>query len=91
MRGADPHAKNSQMRTPLTDACNKGYTFVFNVNFHNEEKRQKLHKGGSRHKNLCMTRVLGFLIRYFSNCYTLHRSDLAERAAPLDPRLVHGL
>ena len=31
------------------------------------------------------TRVLGFLIRYFSNYYTLHRSDLA---APLDPRLV---
>ena len=44
--------------------------------------------GGSRHKNLCMTRVLGFLIRYFSNYYTLHRSDLAARAAPLDPRLV---
>ena len=34
-----------------------------------------------------MTRVLGFLIRYFSNYYTLHRSDLAARAAPLDPRL----
>ena len=31
--------------------------------------------------------VLGFLIRYFSNYYTLHRSDLAARAAPLDPRL----
>ena len=45
-------------------------------------------KDGSRHKNLCMTRVLGFLIRYFSNYYTLHRSDLAARAAPLDPRLV---
>ena len=45
-------------------------------------------KGGSRHKNLCMTRVLGFLIRYFSNYYTLHRSDLAARAAPLDPRLA---
>ena len=28
-----------------------------------------------------------FLIRYFSNYYTLHRSDLAARAAPLDPRL----
>ena len=35
-----------------------------------------------------MTRVLGFLKRYFSNYYTLHRSDLAARAAPLDPRLV---
>ena len=35
-----------------------------------------------------MTRVLGFLIRYFSNYYTLHRSDLAARAAPLDPRLI---
>ena len=35
-----------------------------------------------------MTRVLGFLIRYFSNYYTLHRSDLAARAAPLDPRLL---
>ena len=44
-------------------------------------------KGGSSHKNLCMTRVLSFLIRYFSNYYTLHRSDLAARAAPLDPRL----
>ena len=44
-------------------------------------------KGGSRHKNLSMIRVLGFLIRYFSNYYTLHRSDLAARAAPLDPRL----
>ena len=44
-------------------------------------------KGGSRHKNLCMTRVLGFLIRYFNNYYTLHRSDLAAQAAPLDPRL----
>ena len=35
-----------------------------------------------------MARVLGFLIRYFSNYYTLHRSDLATRAAPLDPRLL---
>ena len=34
-----------------------------------------------------MARVLGFLIRYFSNYYTLRRSDLAARAAPLDPRL----
>ena len=33
-----------------------------------------------------MARVLSFLIRYFSNYYTLHRSDLA---APLDPRLEH--
>ena len=32
-------------------------------------------------------RVLSFLIRHFSNYYTLHRSDLAARAAPLDPRL----
>ena len=48
-------------------------------------------KGGSRHKNLCMTRVLGFLIRYFSNYYTLHRSDLAAQAAPLDPRLEPAL
>ena len=30
---------------------------------------------------------LSYLIRYFSNYYTLHRSDLAARAAPLDPRL----
>ena len=44
-------------------------------------------KGGSSHKNWCMAKVLGFLIRYFSNYYTLHRSDLAARAAPLDPRL----
>ena len=35
-----------------------------------------------------MVRVLSFLIRYFSNYYTLHRSDLAARAAPLDPRLA---
>ena len=34
-----------------------------------------------------MAKVLGFLIRYFINYYTLHRSDLAARAAPLDPRL----
>ena len=34
-----------------------------------------------------MAKVLSFLIRYFSNYYTLHRSDLAARAAPLDPRL----
>ena len=40
-------------------------------------------KGGSGHKNLCMARVLSFLIRYFSNYFTLHRSDLAARAAPL--------
>ena len=45
-------------------------------------------KGGSRHKNWCMARVLSFLIRYFSNYYTLHRSDLAAWAAPLDPRLM---
>ena len=45
------------------------------------------YKGGSRLKNLCMTRVLSFLIRYFNNYYTLHRSDLAARAAPLEPRL----
>ena len=44
-------------------------------------------KGGSRLKNWCMVRVLSFLIRYFSNYYTLHRSDLAARAAPLDPSL----
>ena len=45
-------------------------------------------KGGSRLKNWCMARVLTFLIRYFSNYYTLYRSDLAARAAPLDPRLI---
>ena len=39
------------------------------------------YKCGSRHKNWCMARVLSFLIRYFSNYYTLHRSDLAARAA----------
>ena len=36
-----------------------------------------------------MARVLSFLISYFSNYYTLHRSDLAARAAPLDPRLIN--
>ena len=35
-----------------------------------------------------MARVLNFLIRYFSNYNTLHRSDLAARAVPLDPRLL---
>ena len=55
--------------------------------YKNDEWKPTYNKGGSRHKNLCMTRVLGFLIRYFSNYYTLHRSDLAARAAPLDPRL----
>ena len=50
-----------------------------------------LFKGGSRHKNWCMARVLSFLIRYFSNYYTLHRSDLAARAAPLDLRLYISL
>ena len=44
-------------------------------------------KGGSRHKNWCMAKVFSLLIRYFSNYYTLHRSDLAARDAPLDPRL----
>ena len=34
-----------------------------------------------------MAKVFSFLIRYFSNYYTLHRSDLAARAAPLDLRL----
>ena len=45
-------------------------------------------KGGSRHRDCCMARALSFLIRYFSNYYTLHRSDLAARAAPLDPCLA---
>ena len=35
-----------------------------------------------------MAQVLGFLIRNFSNYYTLHGSDLAARAAPLDPLLL---
>ena len=35
-----------------------------------------------------MARALNFLIKYFSNYYTLHRSDLAARAAPLDHRLL---
>ena len=47
----------------------------------------EINKGGSKHNNWCMARVLSFLIRHFSNYYTLHRSDLAARAAPLDPRL----
>ena len=57
-----------------------GYEYVFLLT-------KDGHKGGSRHKNLCMARVLSFLIRYFINYFTLHRSDLAARAAPLDPRL----
>ena len=35
-----------------------------------------------------MARALSFFISYFSYYYTLHRSDLAARAAPLDPRLL---
>ena len=35
-----------------------------------------------------MARVLSYLIRNFNNYYTLHRSDLAAQAAPLDPRLI---
>ena len=53
----------------------------------NQSIRLKGFKGGSRHRDCFMARALGFLIRYFSNYYTLHRSDLAARAAPLDPRL----
>ena len=45
---------------------------------------------GSRHKNWYMAKVLNFLIRYFSNYYILHRSDLAAWAAPLDPRLRYN-
>ena len=44
--------------------------FVMSM-FKNPIKR----KSGRRHKNWCMPRVLSFLIRYFSNYYTLHRSD----------------
>ena len=36
-----------------------------------------------------MAKVLGFLIRFFSTYYTLHCSDLAARATPLDPRLQY--
>ena len=32
-----------------------------------------------------MARVLSFLLRYFSNYYTLHRSDLAAQAAQAAP------
>ena len=53
--------------------------------------KSKYCKGGSRHKNWCKARVFSFLIRYFSNYYTLHRSDLTARAAPLDPRLYWWL
>ena len=37
-----------------------------------------------------MARALSSLIRYFSNYFTLHRSDLAARAAPLDPRFTQA-
>ena len=60
--------------------------FSFNKNW-KELKTRAGYKGGSRHKNWCMARVLSFLIRYFSNYYTLLRSDLAARVAPLDLRL----
>ena len=43
-----------------------------------ESETEIKYKGGSRHKNWCMAKVLGFLIRYFSNYYTLHRSGWAE-------------
>ena len=38
-----------------------------------------------------MARILSYLIRNFNNYYTLHRSDLDARAAPLDPRLSLAL
>ena len=53
-----------------------------------QKRTRAICKGGSRHKNWCIARVLSFLKRYFSNYYTLLRSDLAARAAPLDPRLI---
>ena len=40
-------------------------------------------KGGSRHT----MEIVFSLKRHASNYYTLHRSDIAARAAPLDPRL----
>ena len=54
------------------------HNFWENVNFQKAEYRYSQ-----------QGRILSFLIRYFSNYYTLHRSDLAARAAPLDPRLVN--
>ena len=67
---------NHKKREILTDE--EGFGKVYCLHF----------KGGSRHKNWCMAWVLNFLIRYFSNYYLLHRSDLAAWAAPLDPRLL---
>ena len=57
--------------------------------FPKQELLSCTYKGGSRHKTWCMARVLNFLIRYFSNYYTLHRSDLAARAPPLDLLLTY--
>ena len=39
--------------------------------------------------SVLLIQVIGFLIRYFSTYYTLHRSDLTARAAPLDLRLTN--
>ena len=48
------------------------------------------HKGGSRHKDSNTMEIAFSLKRHASNYSTLHRSDLAARAAPLDPRLQTG-
>ena len=49
-------------------------------------------KGGSRHLDKLMYGesfyCLNKVFQYFSNYYTLHRSDLPGRAAPLDLRLA---
>ena len=37
-----------------------------------------------------MARVLGFLIRYFSNYYTLHRSDLAAYEGDIENKRMKG-
>ena len=61
---------------------NIGKIWERNTHFYDSVKLKYI-KGGSRHRDCCMARALSFLIRYFSNYYTLHRSDLAARAAPL--------
>ena len=44
--------------------------------------------GGSRHKVKYYDERLLFVIRCFSNCFTLHRNALAGKATCLDPRLL---
>ena len=49
--------------------------------------KQMCSKGGSRHKDSNTMEIEFSLKRHASSYSTLHRSDIAAWAAPLDPRL----